>query len=483
MIIYIIEGDCMDTEKSPLTDEELLEVLKEVRDRIVAEVMEADNITGRTITIDNQNTTKRSGGIMISKKENADNAYIGTYYSFDEFMTALDELMAKRSAEVTSTFKRKTTLKVDSKAVAEALKEYSSLVIEKQGTSRNADTYVVSRSDPGSDTEKRTGGIFTPVGMPVKEGRYIDRDTAKRISDGVIAEKDKVVIPPQPTPPSRKPSSGNNPNTGQDKAQDPLAQEPSHQAETSKDELSKKKDDKSESSTYSKKGKASKLARLLSETMFAFPFVISSFIPGYIKPPKNINPADIPPAIEVTVETDEADEKREEDIPTTEKEEDEKEVTESVPENKDNPVTVRNGDIIYVPEGTQYDHTSLGNDRISGTVGENPYREPGEYKVNIVVLIDAESGEWIDGTYEEGEGELELLAKNGLTEEDVKSGKIIVKYHISKGRTDEHPTGWVPYDPNSYQKVGSVAQKNPDTYQGLDTVNEEQGFNQGGKSK
>ena len=481
MIIYIIEGDCMDTEKSPLTDEELLEVLKEVRDRIAAEVMEADNITGRTITIDNQNTTKRSGGIMISKKENADNAYIGTYYSFEEFMTALDELMAKKSAEMTSTFKRKTTLKVDSKAVAEALKEYSSLVIEKQGTSRNADTYVVSRSDPGSDTEKRTGGIFTPVGMPVKEGRYIDRDTAKRISDGVIAEKDKIAPPPiyiNPTP-------GNSPATGKDNNPGPdVVQNPPGQGKT-KDDSNKENNDTPVASTFEKKGKVQKLSRLLSEVFFAIPFVPTLLIPTPVRP-KYVDPTDIPPAIEITVDTDDADEKREEDIPTTEKEEPEKEVTESVPENKDNPVTVRNGDIIYVPEGTQYDHTSLGNDRISGTVGENPYREPGEYKVNIVVLIDAESGEWIDGTYEEGEGELELLAKNGLTVEDVKSGKIIVKYHISKGRTDEHPTGWVPYDPNdpnSYQKVGSVAQKNPDTYQGLDTVNEEQGFNQGGKSK
>ncbi len=101
----------MNEEKKPLTDEEIQQILDRINDKLKTAAMKRDNITGRTITIVNSEITKRSSGIMVSQADNIESDYLGTFYSYEEFIEALTTFLSEKEASMSGTFYKKEKLK------------------------------------------------------------------------------------------------------------------------------------------------------------------------------------------------------------------------------------------------------------------------------------------------------------------------------------------------------------------------------------
>ena len=127
-------------------------------------------------------------------------------------------------------------------------------------------------------------------------------------------------------------------------------------------------------------------------------------------------------------------------------------------------------------DGMHYDHNSQANDGISGEINANPYRNAGDYTVDVIALVNSATGDLIDYTAEP-DGNLEdLLEANGYSMQDIENGTITARYNVSEGQNpnlDGEPAGWVTYDSN-YQDKGNIIQQTKDA-QNID-------LEQGGKA-
>lgn len=476
----------MEEERRPLTDAELKEVLKRVQNKLEAARMQADNITGRTLTVDNSEGTKRSGGIMISKREDTESDYLGTYYSFEEFMVALNEFLDRKTSTMSGTFKRRGKLKVDQEAVDTALEEFTSLFVEKIIRERgNGDFYAVSRSDRGSTDEKRTGGLVTPKGMVVEEGRYVDEATARAIADGVVDEVEPVIVPPIPDPLGPPPEieveagSDESPvdpvidDDKEDKDKPTLVQEPREST------FKRRKVKEEEKNKF--KELAAKVRKVLLIPLIAF--TISAGIPTDGRS-DTITDMPTPPPIE---QEDNDIDLAVDDIfipPVPEIDTEEVTAEDSVSTEETTSSDLEIGDIVEMKDGMTYDHTSQAQDGISGEIGANPYREAGDYTVDVIAILDGETGEIIATTHEAGSNLDDLLLAHGLSREDVESGKVQVRYNVSEGINADldraEAAGWVTYDAGTYQDKGNAVEdmlSAEDTAQMDEQTNDQGGYN------
>ena len=376
-----------------LSSQEIQEILDRVNNKLHITNMNADNITGRTIEVVNNEFRKKSGGIMISKKSDVGSDYIGTYYNLDDFLVALDNYVNEPS-DMSSTFTKKEKLEIEQESLDIALKEYTNLTIEKGNSDR---FHVVSRSDKNETTSVRTGGLITPSGVSIKEGQYIDEESAKSIGAEVVSQKEE--------------------EESIEKIAESIRKQPEMTSTFTKKALSEEA-----------KKKMKKLAKRVA-TVVLIPVVALSLKSGIAninnQPDDSIIHDD---TISYSIAVDEQDN------------------------------SLKIGDITFLDDGVKYDYTSQGGK--SGIIGENPYRQSGDYTVDVIALLDGKTNEIIATTSEKGGSLEELLLANGYTEEDIKNGTIRVRANESQGINPDldrtNAAGWVDYNPDTYQSEGNV---------------------------
>lgn len=429
----------MSEKKKPLTDEEIQQVLDRINDKLKTAAMKRDSITGRTITIVNSETTKRSGGIMVSKADDIESDYLGTFYSYEEFIEALTTFLSEKETSMSGTFHKKEKLKIDQDAVDTAIEEFTSLFVEKIERERkegkrqpNGDFYTVSRKDKGSSEEKTSGGLITPKGMPVKEGQYIDEQTAKQIArEGIVSEPS--------SPPTIPPESDKEPTNEQEKDEEkkpaPVLVQKTMKSTFKRKKISKELKDKL--MRIAKRAVTVLLIPLVALALKGCPIITDNGKIPIIQP----QPPEIAQVDENYIPED--------DI-----------IVDETQTNEEEPINLEIGDIVEMHDGDRYDHNSQASDDISGEIGANPYREAGDYTVDVIAILDSETNEIIATTQEENANLDDLLLSNGLSREDIESGKIKVRYNVSEGKNADldrsEAAGWVTYDEDTYQDKGNV---------------------------
>ena len=256
--------------------------------------------------------------------------------------------------------------------------------------------HVVSRSDKNEATSIRTGGLITPNGVSIKEGQYIEEEAAKSISTEVVSHKEEESI---------------------EKIAESIRKQPEMTSTFTKKSLSEEA-----------KKKMKKIAKRVA-TVVLIPVIALSLKSGIA----NINnqPADSIIRDDTTAYSIAMDE-------------------------QDN--TLKIGDITFLDDGVKYDYTSQGGK--SGVIGENPYRQSGDYTVDVIAILDGKTNELIATTSEKGGSLDELLLANGYTEEDIKNGTIKVRTNESQGINPDldrtNAAGWIDYNPDTYQSEGNV---------------------------
>ena len=64
-----------------MNEREKKELLDRIKDRLIAEGMDISNVEGRVISIVNEELSKKSGGIMMSPKDEGSTSFEGVYYN------------------------------------------------------------------------------------------------------------------------------------------------------------------------------------------------------------------------------------------------------------------------------------------------------------------------------------------------------------------------------------------------------------------
>ncbi len=386
-----------------LSDLEIQRIVSKVKNRFIAEIMLAEHIEGRTITVVNDDINKVSGGIMISKKDATGDDYLGEYFNLEEFLTALDEFLESENEKESSPFERKGKLELDEEGLDDALVEFTSLFVEKQ-QSKNAGFYGVSRSDENSKEVQQSGGVILPNGVEAKEGQYVDESTIDAIFDSIIEVPTEEEI-----------------KDAVEKVKD--------QSEE-KTEITRKKEDKPVMDKVKEYGK--RIGGIVGITIALFiarPYIID-------------DPTVLPPYEPNRIE------QREDELAEMFEE-----------GNRDLEI----GDVVELEDGVKYDHNSQADDGLSGVIGENDEREAGEYTVDVISIHD-EDGKVIAFTADK-DGNLEqLLEENGYSMEDIENGKIKARYNVSEGRNEDldrsEAAGWIDYDKDTYKDIGNVIHDN-----------------------
>jgi hypothetical protein len=397
----MIVGGLMDNTR--LSDLEIQRIVSKVKNRFIAEIMLAEHIEGRTITVVNDDINKVSGGIMISKKDATGDDYLGEYFNLEEFLTALDEFLESENEKESSPFERKGKLELDEEGLDDALVEFTSLFVEKQ-QSKNAGFYGVSRSDENSKEVQQSGGVILPNGVEAKEGQYVDESTIDAIFDSIIEVPTEEEI-----------------KDAVEKVKD--------QSEE-KTEITRKKEDKPVMDKVKEYGK--RIGGIVGITIALFiarPYIID-------------DPTVLPPYEPNRIE------QREDELAEMFEE-----------GNRDLEI----GDVVELEDGVKYDHNSQADDGLSGVIGENDEREAGEYTVDVISIHD-EDGKVIAFTADK-DGNLEqLLEENGYSMEDIENGKIKARYNVSEGRNEDldrsEAAGWIDYDKDTYKDIGNVIHDN-----------------------
>ena len=397
-------------ENRGLSDAEIRKIIDSVEHKLVAEEMDTKNNVGRTITVVDEKTNKRSGGIMISSKDVADDAYMGNYYNLEEILAALNEFVEKENEKESSGFERKGKVQLDQEGIDEALEEYTSLVIEKQ-KDRNPGFYTVSRSDEDSEEFKQTGGLISSE--DVKEGQYVDEEAAIAIINSLL----KV-----PT---------------EEEMEEAIEKITTEESEVTEFERKKVPNQLFE--------KLKKYAKRIA-TILLIPIISAAIIAADVT---IIDEGKYNPNPEKRVEyiIDEAER-----------------MVSEVDGNHDLEI----GDVVVLGDGETYYHNSEENDGLSGNIGEG-IREEGEYTVDVISIHD-EDGNLIAYTYDRDGSLGKLLDENGYSMEDITSGKVSAKYNLIEGKDKdvgidkeadrEKAAGWVEYDHSTYEDVGNVIHNN-----------------------
>ena len=381
-----------------MNEKEKKELLDRIKDRLIAEGMDISNVEGRVISIVNEELSKKSGGIMMSPKDEGSTSFEGVYYNLDELMEALNDYIENGNEKRSTTVERKGKIELDKEAVDKAIHEASSLYVEKQQTKRRVSFYGVSRSNENSDEVKKSGGLITPEGMDVKEGQYISEDGAKAMMDGLIEvpTKEEVIEAIKEIPEQEKITT-----------------------------------------TVTRKRLSPELMERLKKYAKRATAIIGIGLVIITATPDIIGGEDfIPPEPEDVIELIDEEEIGNNDLEI--------------------------GDVVELEEGVKFDHNSQGDDGLHGVIGENE-REAGDYTVDVISIMD-EDGNLIDYTSDR-DGSLEkLLEENGYTMDDVRSGKISVRYNVSEGINEDldrsESAGWIDYNQDNYHDKGNVIQDN-----------------------
>ena len=447
----------------PLTEEEIRQILASVSNKLGASSMNVSNVQGRVISIVKDSESKQSGGIFMSKGDTDSTSYMGEFYNLEDFLKALNEFVGSVKKEQTSTFTKKGKVEVDKKVVDEAVHEFTSLIIRKKETkNNNADFYTVSRSNENSDIEKRSGGLITSQGKEVKEGKYIDEAAARQILSSIeIPEEEKVaVIPPienkkeekkekkkeetiiVPGPVSfRVTVDYKTPNM-----EVPTKKEVEEAVESIGKKTPKRSTFKVNKLHPSIKEKTKEYAKKLAPLLLIPILLIhQTKLMGKKYPHKG----PLPPRVNI---------EQTEDIPDIPIPDDKLPAKEMPKEEADHSLKI--GDVVMMEKGIKYDHNSQADDKISGVIGENPYREEGEYTVDVIAILDAETNAIIGYTGKAGGSLDKLLEEHNLRMQDVESGKVRVRYNVSEGINKDlgraEAAGWVTYKSDTYEKIGNV---------------------------
>lgn len=393
-----------------MDDREIERTLDQVKDKLVAEDMDIKNVEGRVISVVNDEISKRSGGIMMSPTDAGALSYEGEYYNVEELVEAIKEYVENKEKKA-STFKRKGKVAIDQEAVDKTIHEASILYVEKQLNRGNGSFYGVSRSNENSDEMKKTGGLITSVGVKVKEGQYISEDGARAMLDGLIEipTEEELIEAVKRVPEQEEKTTLVNRKRLSPEVLDRLKR-------------------------YAKRAGA----------------IIGIGLVMITSDPAIIGGEDIYPN-EPSYTTEQMDENPKDEIETMLAEEEEI-------GNADLEI----GDIVELRDGVKFDHNSQGDDGLSGVIGEG-IREAGDYTVDVIAILD-ENGKIIDFVAHQ-QGSLEhLLEDNGYTMEDVKSGRINVRYNISEGINPDldrsEAAGYVDYDQENYHDKGNVFHDN-----------------------
>ena len=432
-----------------LTEKEIQDLLGSIDNRLESQEMRSNNIIGRTITVVNGEKSKQSGGIMISKSEDSFSDYLGTYYNLEEFLQALNRYISQPK-EISGTFQRKGKIELDKKVVDEALRDFTSLYLQKKEREIGADFYVVSRSDSGENEVRRTGGIITPRDMPVKEGQYIDETTARTIAAGVgmSAVIDEPIIGGVPT--------------GGFFEEQPVDKD-------LVEEIARKIfEQEKQESTFRKRILLGELKKKISElTRRTVPFLLIPIISFSVNKLMSEYQAPINDPVVPEMEKDISDENVIVDSPSKVVIDGDSadsldfEVEDlSQTEIEDVNHSLEIGDIVAMNDGDRYDLTAQAQDGVSGEIGSNPYREEGDYTVDVIAIIDSDTGNIIATTSEKGGNLEDLLLSNGYSHDDIESGKVQVRYNVSEGKNADldrtNAAGWVSYDKDSYQSKENI---------------------------
>ena len=433
-----------------LTEKEIQDLLGSIDNRLESQEMRSNNIIGRTITVVNGEKSKQSGGIMISKSEDSFSDYLGTYYNLEDFLKALNEYISQPK-EISGTFQRKGKIELDKKVVDEALRDFTSLYLQKKEREVGADFYVVSRSDTGENEVRRTGGIITPRDMPVKEGQYIDETTARTIAAGVgmSAVIDEPIIGGVPT--------------GGFFEEQPVDKD-------LVEEIARKIfEQEKQESTFRKRILLGELKKKISElTRRTVPFLLIPIISFSVNKLMSEYQAPINDPVVPEMEKDISDENVIVDSPskvaidgysTATFDFGVKDLSQIETEDSSSH-SLEIGDIVEMSDGDHYDFTAQAQDGVSGEIGSNPYREAGDYTVDVIAIIDSDTGNIIATTSEKGGNLEDLLLSNGYSHDDIESGKVQVRYNVSEGKNADldrtNAAGWVSYDKDSYQSKENI---------------------------
>ena len=435
-----------------LTEKEIQDLLGSIDNRLESQEMRSNNIIGRTITVVNGEKSKQSGGIMISKSDDSFSDYLGIYYNLEDFLKALNEYISQPK-EISGTFQRKGKIELEQKVVNEALKEFTSLYLQKLVREVGADFYVVSRSDSGENEVRRTGGIITPRDMPVKEGQYIDETTARTIAAGVgmSAVIDDPIIGGVPT--------------GGFFEEQPVDKD-------LVEEIARKIfEQEKQESTFRKRILLGELKKKISElTRRTVPFLLIPIISFSVNKLMSEYQAPINDPVVPGLEQDISDETlTDEGISLPSKVVIDGDTADSLDfevedlsqtEIEDVNHSLEIGDIVAMNDGDRYDLTAQAQDGVSGEIGSNPYREEGDYTVDVIAIIDSDTGNIIATTSEKGGNLEDLLLSNGYSHDDIESGKVQVRYNVSEGKNADldrtNAAGWVSYDKDSYQSKENI---------------------------
>jgi hypothetical protein len=457
----------------PLTEDEISQILAAINNKLAADTMNVSNVQGRTISIIKDGQIKKSGGIFVSHNEASNVSYKGIYYSLDDFLNAINNFIGSTKKEQTSTFTKKGKVEVDKEVVDEALHEFSSLYISKKNNSKNnADFYTVSRSNENSDSIKKTGGLITNKESNVKEGQYIDSAAAMKIlsSIKIPEEEEKAVIPIIPVPKEKeedipvivsildekgkenKPVITPIPVKSTNEVVKGIEVPTKKEVEEALDRIPKKKSiitrftkRKLEPTVKEKvKDYAKKITSALLITGITI-LLLHGRVGDYpFRKNKDLEPRKT--RIERVEETY-YEPRIEKKISTIEKVK----------------PSLRIGDIVEMKDGIRYDHNSQADDGGYGIIGQNPYRQEGEYTVDVIAILDGETNDIIGYTSGLGDSLDKLLERNNLTMDDVNSGKVKVRYNVSLGRQSntysehaEESAGWVTYNQEDYEIVGNM---------------------------
>lgn len=109
------------------------------------------------------------------------------------------------------------------------------------------------------------------------------------------------------------------------------------------------------------------------------------------------------------------------------------------------------GDVLELPEGTEFTHDSWGNPSI-GKVG-NKYAPAGKYSVNGFNVINTQTEQYYP-CYEKGKS-LEKFIEEKKAEGKITDENYKVVYHTNEGEQftavgGSNDIGWIPYDENNY---------------------------------
>ena len=385
-------------------------ILDQVKDRLVAEDMDAKNVEGRVISVVNDEISKRSGGIMMSPNDEGASSYEGEYYSVDGLMTAINDYIEKENEKRTSGFERKGKVDLDKEAIDKAIHDASSLYVEQQQTKGNGSFYGVSRSDENSDEIKKAGGLITPEGVSVKEDQYISEDGARAIMDGLIeVPTEKEVV----------------------------------------DAVKKIPEQEKEVSTVTRKRVSPEIIEKLKKYAKRATAIIGiALVLGGVSTTL-VNDGEMPVNQQYKVEQTYEDE-----VPSDE--------LSSMFEEEVGNNNLEIGDVVELNDGVSFDHNSQGDDGLTGVIGETE-REAGDYTVDVISIMDSD-GNLIDYTSDK-DGNLEkLLEENGYTMDDITSGKIAARYNVSEGMNEDldrsEAAGWIDYNQDTYHDKGNVIQNN-----------------------